>query len=104
MRGVINLRDNVVPVIDMRLKLGKGETDRTVNTCIIIVDIVVGNETLMVGALADSVKEVMDLLDSQIEPPPKIGTRFNTNLIKGMGKHNDQFIIILDIDKFFYSR
>ncbi len=100
-RGVINLRGSVVPVIDMRLKFGMGETEKTVDTCIIIVEITIDSETTMIGALADSVQEVMDLEADQIEPPPKIGTRLNTELIKGMGKRNDEFIIILDIEKIF---
>ncbi len=101
MRGVINLRGSVVPVIDMRLKFGMGETEKTVNTCIIIVEIALDDETTMIGALADSVQEVMDLDADQIEPPPKIGTRLNTDLIKGMGKRNDEFFMILDIEKIF---
>ncbi len=101
MRGVINLRGAVVPVIDMRLKFGMGETEKTVDTCIIIVEIAIDNETTLIGALADSVQEVMDLDEDQIEPPPKIGTRLNTDLIKGMGKRDEEFIIILDIEKIF---
>ena len=101
MRGVINLRGSVVPVIDMRLKFGMGETEKTVNTCIIIVEIAIDEESTMIGALADSVQEVIDLEADQIEPPPKIGTRLNTEVIKGMGKRKDEFIIILDIEKIF---
>ncbi len=101
MRGVINLRGAVVPVIDMRLKFGMGETEKTVDTCIIIVEIAIDDETTLIGALADSVQEVMDLEEDQIEPPPKIGTRLNTDLIKGMGKRGEEFIIILDIEKIF---
>jgi len=101
MKGVINLRGGVVPVVDLRLKFGMSETEKTVDTCIIIVEIKVDDEQSMIGALADSVQEVMDLDADHIEPPPKIGTRLDTNFIKGMGKHNDEFIIILDIEKVF---
>ncbi len=101
MRGVINLRGSVVPVVDLRLKFGMTKTEKTVNTCIIIVEVTVDNETTILGALADSVQEVMDLEGGQIEPAPKIGTRLNTEFIKGMGKQNANFIIILDIDKVF---
>ena len=101
MRGVINLRGGVVPVVDMRLKFGMSQTEKTVNTCIIIVDVNVDEETTVIGALADSVEEVMDLDGEQIEPPPKIGTRLNTEFIKGMGKRGEEFIMILDIDKVF---
>jgi len=101
MRGVINLRGSVVPVVDLRLKFGMPMTEKTVNTCIIIVEVKVDDETTILGALADSVQEVMDLEPDHIEPAPKIGTRLNTEFIKGMGKHNNNFIIILDIDKVF---
>ena len=101
MCGVINLRGSVVPVSDMRLKFGMDKTEQTVNTCIIITEIQLENETTVLGALADSVQEVLNLGAGQIEPPPKIGTGLNTDFIKGMGKQEDQFIIILDIDKVF---
>ena len=101
MRGVINLRGSVVPVIDLRLKFGMAETEKTVNTCIIVVEIAVEGELIILGALADSVQEVIDLEPEQIEPAPRIGTKLNTDFILGMGKHNEQFIMILDIDKLF---
>lgn len=101
MLGVINLRGSVVPVVDMRLKFGMSRTEKTVNTCIIIVEIDIEGESTIIGALADSVQEVMDLEPDQIEPPPRIGTRLKTKFIKGMGKKDEQFIIILDIDKVF---
>ncbi len=101
MRGVINLRGSVVPVVDLRLKFGMNKTEKTVNTCIIIVEVAVDGETTVLGALADSVQEVLDLGAEHIEPAPKIGTKLNTEFIKGMGKQNDRFILILDIDKVF---
>ena len=101
MRGVINLRGSVVPVVDLRLKFGMTKTEKTVNTCIIIVEVTVDEETTVLGALADSVQEVLDLEPGSIEPAPKIGTRLNTEFIKGMGKRDNRFIIILDIDKIF---
>jgi purine-binding chemotaxis protein CheW len=101
MRGVINLRGSVVPVVDLRLKFGMTKTEKTVNTCVIIVEVAVDNETTVLGALADSVQEVMDLEPDHIEPAPKIGTRLDTEFIKGMGKRESNFIIILDVDKIF---
>jgi purine-binding chemotaxis protein CheW len=101
MRGVINLRGSVVPVIDMRLKFGMNATQDTVDTCVIVMEISLDGETTVIGALADSVKEVFDLDPGQIEPPPRIGTRLNTEFIRGMGKYEEQFIIILDIDRVF---
>jgi purine-binding chemotaxis protein CheW len=101
MRGVINLRGNVVPVVDMRLKFGLSMTEKTVNTCVIITEIDVDGESTVVGAMADSVQEVLDMGPEQIEPPPRIGAKLNTDFIMGMGKHNDQFVIILNIDRLF---
>ena len=99
MRGVINLRGGVVPVVDLRLKFGMPETEKTVDTCIIIMEITIDNETTLLGALADSVREVLNMEPDQIEPAPKIGTRLKTEFITGMGKKNEEFIIILDIDR-----
>ncbi len=101
MRGVINLRGSVVPVVDLRLKFGLSKTEKTVNTCIIITEVTVDNETTILGALADSVQEVIELESGQIEPAPKIGLRLKTEFIKGMGKQNERFLILLDIDKVF---
>lgn len=101
MRGVINLRGAVVPVVDLRLKFGMPMTDKTVHTCVIITEFTVGSETIVLGAMADSVREVLDLEPEQIEPVPKIGTRLDTDFICGMGKQNDRFIMILDIERIF---
>jgi len=103
MRGVINLRGSVVPVIDLHQKFGLAQTEKTVNTCIIIVEIALDGETTILGALADSVQEVLDIEPEQIEPAPKIGTKLKTEFIQGMGKHSEGFIILLDIDKVFSS-
>jgi purine-binding chemotaxis protein CheW len=101
MRGVINLRGGVVPVIDMRLKFGMTETQQTVNTCIIIVEVKIADESVILGALTDSVQEVFDLPSEEIEPAPKIGTQLNTEFLRGMGKKEDEFVLILNIDKVF---
>ncbi len=103
MRGVINLRGSVVPVLDMRLKFGLTRIEKTVNTCIIVVEVALEKESTVVGALVDSVQEVFELEPDQIEAAPKIGTQLNTDFIMGMGKKDDSFIIILDIDKVFSS-
>jgi len=97
--GVINLRGNVVPVVDMRLKFGMSSTQKTVDTCVVIVEADLEGEVVVMGALADSVQEVLDLTEGDIEPPPTMGTRLNTDFIRGMGKQGERFIIILDIDK-----
>ncbi len=101
MRGVINLRGSVVPVVDLRRKFGLPEIETTVNTCIIIVEIQLDGDTTVLGALADSVQEVIELDPSEIEPPPKIGTRLKTEFLKGMGRQEEKFLMILDIDQVF---
>jgi len=103
MCGVINLRGSVVPVVDMNLKFGMNLTERTVNTCIVVVEVKLGDETAVLGALVDSVQEVFEIEPQNIEPAPRIGTKLNTEFIKGMGKREEKFIIILDIDKVFSS-
>jgi purine-binding chemotaxis protein CheW len=103
MLGVINLRGQVVPVIDMRLKLGLSAADETQDTCIIVVEVLVDGEPIGVGALADAVREVLEIKSDAIEPPPRLGTRLNTEFIKGMGKIDEEFLILLDIDKIFNS-
>ena len=101
MRGVINLRGSVVPIVDLRLKLGMSKTVKTVNTCVIISEVAVDSQMTIIGVLADSVQEVLDLETGHIESAPKIGTRLNTEFIRGMGKQEEKFVIILDINKVF---
>jgi purine-binding chemotaxis protein CheW len=103
MSGVINLRGSVVPVVDLRLCFEMTKTERTRNTCIVVVEVLLDKESLVIGALADSVEEVIDLEPDQIQPPPKIGTQISTEFIKGMGKRDTEFIMILDIDRVFSS-
>ncbi|HVN96485.1 MAG TPA: chemotaxis protein CheW [Syntrophorhabdaceae bacterium] len=101
MKGIINLRGSVVPVVDMRLKLGLVETEKTVDTCIIIVETDFDGEGAIIGALVDSVREVFELESQHIEAPPKMGTSLKMEFIKGIGKQDENFIIILDTDKVF---
>lgn len=103
MVGVINLRGNVVPVVDLRLKFGMSETRNTVDTRILIVEVTVDEETTVLGALADAVREVIELESGQIGPPPKIGTRLRTEFIHGMARKDEEFIIILNVDLVFSS-
>lgn len=100
-RGVINLRGAVVPVVDLRLCFEMSKTESTRNTCIVVVEVMLDGESAVIGALADSVEEVLDLEPEQIEPAPRIGTRIRTDFIRGMGKRDAQFIMILDIDRVF---
>lgn len=101
MRGVINLRGSVVPVIDLKLNFAMQRTEQTINTCIIVVEVNLNGEAIVLGVLADSVQEVVEMEPELIEPPPKLGTKLNTEFIKGMGKVGEVFVMILDIDKVF---
>jgi purine-binding chemotaxis protein CheW len=101
--GVINLRGQVVPVIDMRLKLNLPVSEETEDTCIIVVEVQVDGEAIIVGALADAVREVLEIRSDQIEPAPRLGTRLKTEFISGMGKVEEQFLILLNIDRVFSS-
>jgi purine-binding chemotaxis protein CheW len=101
MKGVINLRGSVVPVVDLKEKFGIRETEKTVLTRIIICEIALDGDLTVIGALADSVHEVMDIEPRDIEPAPKIGTRLDTDFLKGMGKRDEKFVMILDIDRVF---
>ena len=102
-RGVINLRGRAVPVVDLKSKFGMGATERTLSTCIIIVEVSLDGETTVLGALADSVQEVYEMEAAQIEPTPRMGTPIKGEFIRGIGKSGEKFIIILDINKVFTS-
>lgn len=102
-RGIINLRGRVVPVVDLRLKFGMTATEKTQATCVIVLDIGSGENSAIIGALADSVKEVFEFETGQVEPPPRIGSLSNSDYIRGIGKRDDQFTIILNINRVFSS-
>lgn len=94
MKGVINLRGKVIPVLDLRLKFGLDEIDHTEETCTIVVD--VGKE---IGIIVDTVSEVLDIAGKNIEPPPSLAGSIDTDFILGMGKVNDSVKILLDISR-----
>lgn len=101
LRGVINLRGNVLPIIDMRTKFGMESTEFTQNTCIIVIDTSIEDEMLQLGILVDAVDQVLEIKDSEIEPCPTIGTKYKTDFISGMYHLNDGFILLLNIDLIF---
>jgi purine-binding chemotaxis protein CheW len=98
-RGVINLRGAVVPVIDMAARFGKASSDITRKTCVVIVEVNQDNEQYVVGMLVDAVNEVLDIPAHQVEPPPAFGANIQSNFIAGMGKVNEKFVIILNVDR-----
>ena len=91
MRGVVNVRGSAVPVIDLRMKFGLGRVERTLNTRIVIVEIKKEETLAVMGALADSVKEVLELETNRIDPPPRMGAAVRADFIRGIGKHGDRW-------------
>jgi purine-binding chemotaxis protein CheW len=101
MKGVINLRGSVLPVVDLRIKFGLPEAENTVDTSIIVLNIEKEGEIIMLGTLVDAVREVLELKDEDIAESPSIGTKYNSGFIQGMYRMDEHFIMILDIDKIF---
>jgi purine-binding chemotaxis protein CheW len=98
-RGVINLRGQVIPVIDLRAKFGMETTERTEQTCIIVVETTLNGRKHSTGIVVDQVQEVLDISFDQIEDAPQFGSSVDTEFILGMGKIKDSVKILLDIDK-----
>ncbi len=101
MRGVVNVRGKAIPVVDLRLKFGLPPAPDTVNSRIVVLELELDGETTIVGGIADSVHEVIELEPGHINPPPRIAMRWRTELIQGMGRRGEDFIIILDINRVF---
>jgi purine-binding chemotaxis protein CheW len=101
MVGVINLRGSVVPVVNLRKRLNMPEKERTVDTSIIIIDTEYDDEQVILGVLVDATKQVIMLDKSQLEPPPKVGMNLNIEYITAIGKHDNDFIILLNSDRIF---
>jgi purine-binding chemotaxis protein CheW len=98
-RGVINLRGNVVPVVDLAIKFGMEPSPITNRTCIVIVEVALHGEQAVMGMIADSVSQVIDLPRSELLSPPAFGTRIKADFLHGMAKAGNKFLLILDIDK-----
>ncbi len=98
-RGVMNLRGAVLPVIDLAAKFGCPETETTRTTCIVIVETRHNDDLLVVGVLADGVSQVVDILPGAIEPPPPFGTNVRVDFLVGMGKLDGRLVLVLDIDR-----
>ncbi|MDP2806081.1 MAG: chemotaxis protein CheW [Gallionellaceae bacterium] len=97
-RGVINLRGSVVPVVDMALRFGRKAGDVTRRTCIVIIEIETGDEKQDVGVVVDTVSEVLEIPDTEIEQTPSFGAKIRADFIHGMGKINGKFVIILSVN------
>ena len=98
-RGVINLRGKVIPVIDLRLKFGMESKETTEKTCVIVVQVARENTTVTTGIIVDEVSEVLDIASGEIEPAPSFGTNVDTRFILGMAKAKGSVKILLDINK-----
>jgi purine-binding chemotaxis protein CheW len=97
-RGVINLRGAVVPVLDLAIRFGRPSSAVTKRTCVVIVEINTGGQVQDVGLVVDAVDSVLEIYAHDIEPPPSFGARISSEFIEGMGKVNGRFVILLDVD------
>lgn len=98
-RGVINLRGAVVPVVDLLARFGRGGATVARRTCVVILEVGSGEDQQVIGVMVDAVNEVIDIPATDIEPAPTFGARIRTDFIAGMGRVNGQFVIILDADR-----
>ncbi|MEW5943409.1 MAG: chemotaxis protein CheW [Pseudomonadota bacterium] len=96
-RGVINLRGSVVPVVDLAARFGRKSADVTRRTCIVILEIEAEGERQDIGVVVDTVNEVLEIPPSEIEPAPTFGAKIRADFIRGMGKVNSKFVIILNV-------
>lgn len=100
-RGIINLRNTVVPVLDLKMKCSRRKTEKTDSTCIVVLEIIHKDNPMEAGVLVDSVRQVMNISAEDIEPPPEIGTAIDSDYIEAIGKSGSDFTVILDIDRVF---
>ena len=101
LKGVINLRGSVLGVIDIRMKFNETVNENTKETCILVLEVLIDNEIVEVGAIVDSVEEVVELKENDITPPLSVGTKYKSEFITGIYKSNEMFVMILDMDKIF---
>jgi purine-binding chemotaxis protein CheW len=100
-RGVVNLRGSVLPVLDLRCKFSLGETRLAKRASVVVVELPLDDGALQVGVLVDSALEVFEYPDSQIEPPPKFGARFSRSYLRGVGRRDKYLFFILEAAKVF---
>jgi purine-binding chemotaxis protein CheW len=102
-RGVINLRGAVVPVVDLASRFGGKRSEVTKRSCIVILELQIEEDTQVIGVVVDAVNEVLEIAGADIEPPPAFGTRIRTDFIQGMGKVKEKFVILLNVDSVLSS-
>ena len=98
-RGVLNLRGAVVPVVDLAVRFGRPARENSKRTCIVIVDIEGAEGSQQMGVVVDAVSEVLEIPEHEIEPPPEFGARIRNDFIKGMGKIDGKFVVVLDLNR-----
>ena len=98
-RGLLNLRGLVIPVVDLRSMLGFSATEDTIDTCVIVAEVQKGEERTLIGALADAVDEVTEIDRSTLVPPPTLGTQVPADFIQGLARREDGLLMILDLDR-----
>jgi purine-binding chemotaxis protein CheW len=98
-RGVINLRGAVVPVVDLLARFGRPSSPPTKRTCVVIVEVSSAQERHTVGLVVDAVNEVLDIAAADIEPPPAFGARLRSDFMQGVGKVRGKFVLLLDVDR-----
>ncbi len=103
-RGVINLRGKVIPVVDLRVKFGMDRVEDTDRTCIVVVQVSGKNGHTVMGTVVDEVSEVIDIAEEQIEATPDFGADIDTDFVLGIGKIADKVVMVLDIDKVLSAR
>ena len=101
MKGIINLRGKVLPIIDVRMKFGMTPTVFTPNTCIVVVEIEIDNSATQLGILVDSVQAVLEIDKDKVMEAPRMGSQYKAEFIEGIVQHGDGFVMLLDIDKVF---
>lgn len=99
--GIINLREQAIPVVDTRIQFGMPPSESTLNTCIIILEIDLNENTLLIGCLVDAVSEVIEIDKDKIQPTPDIGGKYKSELITGVIQNEDSFIMVLDANELF---
>lgn len=100
-KGVINLRGKIIPIMDLRIKFGMDQQEYNERTCIMVVEVNIKDSQKLLGVVVDMVSEVVTISGEQIEPPPEYGTSLEHNFILGIGKIKDRVVIVLDIEEIF---
>jgi purine-binding chemotaxis protein CheW len=99
MRGALNVRGEVIPVVDLRVKFGLPAVEYTLDTCVVLIEVAVDGEMTVLGALVDAVRDVFEVEESALSNAPRMGTKLNTEFIEGVAHCDDELIIVLDLDR-----